>query len=144
MLKKILDRIFRVSKRDNLDRYYLLKLFGFGVFIHYIHDDEDKDVYHNHPWSGLSIIFGSYKEERWKKLRGTINIFKLIKKKCRLFNWIKAEEHHRVELPNGPVWTLFIHGRRKNQWSVINKQGEIIDVEPWRGIGGRTSYGKNK
>lgn len=140
MFTKILDYLFKVSKRDNLNRYYIFKLFGFGLFIHRIHHDEEKDVFHNHPWNGISLIFGSYTEERFKKQRGTINIYKLVKKTCRFFNIIKAEEHHRVELPKGPVWTIFLHGRRKNHWSVIDRAGNVLDVEPWRGIGGRTSY----
>jgi hypothetical protein len=124
---------FTVSKRDNLDRYYLLKIFGFGIFLHHIHHDEDEGVYHNHPWSGLSIIFGSYIEQYWNqkpKIR-------------RWFNWIRATRHHRVTLFK-PVWTLFIHGPRSNKWSVLNERGEVVDVEPWRGVGGRTSYSPEK
>jgi hypothetical protein len=119
----------KVSRRDNLDRYYLLKLFGYGIFFHHIHHDEDKDVFHNHPWNGISIIFGSYREERYmqgKKLR-------------RFFNLIKATRFHRVEISK-PVWTLFIHGRKCNHWQVMNRAGKILDTEPWEGIGGRTSY----
>lgn len=120
----------KVSKRDNLDRYYLLQAFGFGIFLHHAHHDEKVDVYHSHPWNGFSFIFGSYLEEhrgKPKRLR-------------RWFNTIKATRHHRVELPNGPVWTLFFHGRRYNRWEVVDKAGTVLAVEPWRDVGGRTNY----
>lgn len=120
----------RVSRRDTLSRYYLLQLFGFGVFLHRIHHDEDRDVFHNHPWDGISLIFGSYLEERLNCPPRT----------RRWWNWITAGRHHRVELPNGPVWTLFVHGRRYNTWEVIRRNGVLVEREPWRGIGGRTAY----
>jgi hypothetical protein len=119
----------KISRRDNLDRYYLLKLFGFGLFLHRIHHDEDPDTFHSHPWSGLSLIFGSYTEE----------ILGRPKRRKRLFNLVRAKEFHRVEL-SGQVWTLFLHGRKNNRWQVKSRSGEILDTEPWSGIGGRTSY----
>lgn len=120
----------RVSRRDNLDRYYLIQAFGFGVFLHRMHHDELKDVFHSHPWNGVSFIFGSYLEERLgepPRLR-------------RFFNLISAPVFHRVELPTGPVWSLFIHGRRCNRWAVADRESNILDTEPWRGVGGRTAY----
>ena len=124
----------KVSRRDNLDRYYLLQAFGFGIFVHYIHDDEDVDVFHSHPWNGISLIFGSYLEEILSKparLR-------------RLFNLIKAPRHHRVTLPNGPVWSVFFHFRRYNRWTVMHRNGTEMASEPWRDVGGMTSYNPRK
>lgn len=124
--------IFRVSHRDNLSRYYIIQLFGLGIFVHRIHHDEKADVFHSHPWNGFSIILGSYTEEKLgqsKRIR-------------RLFNVLRAPVHHRVELHAGPVWSIFFHGPRYNRWEVVRKDGSLIDVEPWKGIGGRTSYDK--
>lgn len=120
----------RISRRDNLNRYYLLQAFGYGVFLHHMHHDEELDVFHSHPWDGVSFILGSYLEERY----GEAPMF------CRFLNVIRAERFHRVSLPDGPVWSLFIHGRRKNRWAVKHRSGKVLDVEPWRGVGGRTSY----
>lgn len=117
----------KVSRRDNLDRYYLFKWMGFGLFVHYVHDDEH-DTFHNHPWPGVSIIFGAYREETWKGSR--IKWF---------FNLV-GRTPHRVTLPNGPVWTLFFHFRRNNRWRVYSRQGDILATEPWRDVGGRTNY----
>lgn len=120
----------KVSKRDNLDRHYLLQAFGFGLFLHRMHHDEAANVFHSHPWDGVSLILGSYKEERYgepSQIR-------------RWFNVISGPRFHRVTLPSGPVWSLFFHFRRYNQWAVKHRDGRILDVEPWRAVGGRTSY----
>jgi hypothetical protein len=127
-----LSETMRVSRRDNLNRYYVWQGFGFGLFIHYIHHDEEPDVFHSHPWDGISFLFGSYLEERF----GEAPILR------RFLNVIHATRHHRVSLPNGPVWSVFVHGRRResHRWSVKNRAGVIFDIEPWRGVGGRRSY----
>lgn len=124
----------KISRRDNLDRYYLLQAFGFGLFAHRIHHDETPDVFHSHPWDGVSLIFGSYLEERLGETP-----------KTRWgFNVVRARRFHRISLPRGPVWSLFLHGRRYNRWAVCDREGKVLDVEPWRGVGGRTSYSPEK
>lgn len=120
---------FRVSRRDNLDRYYLLQVLGFGLFLHRIHHDEP-DSFHSHPWDGVSLILGAYLEERMGETPRV----------RRGWNVICATRFHRVTLPHGPVWTLFLHGRRYNRWAVKARSGVVLDVEPWRGVGGRGSY----
>jgi len=120
----------KVSRRDNLDRYYLLQAFGFGLFVHRIHHSEDTDTFHSHPWGWFSLIFGSYVEERLDEAPRT----------RRWWNRIRAGEAHRVELPKGPVWTILVHGRRRVPWQVFDRSGRVLDTEPWRGVGGRTSY----
>lgn len=122
-------KLIKISKRDNLDRYYLLQMFGFGLFLHKIHHDEDVDTFHNHPWNGVSFILGSYIEERFGCPKAT----------RKFFNTIKAKRFHRVELKK-PVWTLFLHGRRCNKWQVIDRAGVVLDTEPWRDTTGRKSY----
>lgn len=119
----------QISRRDNLDRFYLFKVLGYGIFFHRIHHSEAPGVFHSHPWNGFSIIFGSYIEE-------TIAGGKVLR---RFFNYIHAPRHHRVEVSR-PVGTLFFHGPRYNAWEVVDSDGKIIAKEPWRGIGGPTAY----
>ncbi len=122
--------MIKVSKRDNLDRYYLFKFMGFGLFLHHIHHDEPNS-YHSHPWNGISLVFGRYWEDQFETGK---------RKLIWGFNWINSKEHHRVDLYNVPVWTLFFHFRRNNEWEVIDSNGKVLSKEPWRGIGGRTNY----
>ena len=119
----------KVSRRDNLDRYYLVQAFGYGIFLHRIHHDEGLSL-HSHPWSWASLIFGSYVEERLGEAPRV----------RRGWNAMRAGVAHRVVIPNGPVWTLLVHGRRRVPWKVFDRGGHVLDVEPWRGVGGRTSY----
>lgn len=116
----------KVSRRDNLDRYYLFSLFGFALFAHKIHHSDD--VFHNHPWPAFSIIFGSYTEQ----------LFGGRARVKRWFNFV-GSRHHKVTITK-PVWTLFFHLRRTNQWTVLDDSGNVIATEPWRGVGGPTSY----
>ena len=117
----------KVSKRDNLNRYYLFKLWGFGLFVHYIHHDEPES-FHNHPWTGVSLILGSYREETFKGSR------------IKWFFNVVGKTPHRVTLTHGPVWTLFFHFPRNNRWRVFARDGRVLSEEPWRGVGGRTNY----
>lgn len=120
----------RVSRGDSLDRYYLLKALGMGSFVHYIHDSDAEGVYHSHPWSGLSIIFGSYEEsfqdepDVWHKRW--------------FFNIVKAGRHHNVRVTK-PVWSLFLHLPKSNQWEIIDGSGAKVTA-PWEGDKGHKSY----
>lgn len=131
MVAKVLG-FFKVSRGESLDRIYLFKLLGFGVFLHKIHANDPAHIYHNHPWNGFSIIFGRYLEEFfdeaglfWQRTG---------------FNFVNAKRHHRVEIAE-PVWTLFFHGRKSNQWEIIDRRGRRVPA-PWEGAEGQKSYTK--
>lgn len=125
--------MFKVSRGESLDRFYLLNLFGFGIFLHRIHHSDPVYLYHSHPWNGLSLILGSY----WEVFRGQRGRAQ----RQSFFNWIRADRHHRV-IVDRPVWTLFIHGRRCNRWSVVDETGATVSIEPWRGDTGHKDYAK--
>jgi hypothetical protein len=114
----------KISRRANLDRYYLFQCRWFAIFLHKIHHDEVEGVYHSHPWSWFSLIFGWYREHKIGRAP----------RNCVLLNRCRAGDPHRVTLPAGTVWTLCIHGRRRCQWKVFNECGDVLDVEPWRGV----------
>jgi len=122
----------KVSRGEGLDRYYLLKLWGFGVFLHRIHHSDPDGVFHNHPWSGLSIIFGSYIE--WLYVAPGLAVLR----RRRWFNWVWAKRFHSVHIRR-PVWTLFFHLRKSNQWAVIDDEGRRVEA-PWEGEGTGRSY----
>lgn len=120
----------KVSRGDSLDRHYIVKALGCGIFIHRIHHSDPVGVYHNHPWSGLSIIFGHYDESyqtrpgRWLRKRG--------------LNWIEAGRHHNVHIDK-PVWTVFLHLPKSNKWEIVTEAGAKVTA-PWEGAEGKKSY----
>lgn len=120
----------KVSRGDSLDRFYLLKAFGWGVFVHRIHHTDPVGLYHSHPWSGLSIILGGYNEV----FRSNPNRVH----RRRWFNLLKANRHHRVIIDR-PVWTLFIHAPKSNQWEIVDGQDGKV-AAPWEGDKGHKSY----
>jgi hypothetical protein len=121
-----------VSRRGSVDRYYLLKLLGFGVFLHRIHHDDPPGTFHTHPWPWVSFILGTYVEERLREEP----------RRRRFVNVLSSKTPHRVTLPAGPVWTLLVHGRRDNEWCVLDDEGRPTSREPWRGTSNpeRKSY----
>ena len=122
--------LFKVSRGESLDRIYLFKLFGFGVFLHRIHHSDPNCLYHSHPWNGVSIIVGTYVECFLPRCSLK---FRPEERRSRcLINFVRAKRHHRVEV-KCPTWTLFIHGRKCNQWEIVNDQGYKV-VAPWKGI----------
>ena len=126
----------KCSKGESLDRYYLFKLFGFGLFLHRIHHNDPVGLFHNHPWSGLSLIFGRYSECIFDPETKRLSIFMR-----RWWNWIPATRYHSVCIGNKPVWTLFIHLPKSNKWAVIDDNGNKVDA-PWEGEGTGRSYSK--
>lgn len=119
----------KISRGDSLDRYYLLKFCGFGAFLHKIHHSDPEGVYHSHPWNGISFIFGRY----WECYRDD----PVIRRRC-FFNIVRARRHHRT-IVNRPTWTLFIHGRKCNKWSIVDAAGREAS-EAWEGSEGHKSY----
>jgi hypothetical protein len=123
-------KLLKVSKGDSLDRYYVLKFFGWGIFFHYIHTSDPEGIWHSHPWNGISLFLGSYQEEYFTHPG--------ITKKRLFFNRIIATKHHRVGIRR-PMWTLFIHGPKCNQWEIIGDTGKKVEA-PWEGELGQKSY----
>lgn len=114
----------KISRRETCDRFYLLQKFGIGVFVHKLHKSETKDVFHTHPWNGISFILGSYNEQQ---IGGPL-------KKKFFFNFLRATTPHRIEVGDKSVWTLFIHGKKFNRWKVFDKDGKVLDTEPWTDV----------
>ncbi len=80
----------------------------FNIYLHNICRSDDDRALHDHPWWNVSILLsGSYVEHtpagEVVRRRGAIV-------------WRPAEAAHRLELRDGPVWTLFITGPRRRHW----------------------------
>lgn len=92
-----------------LVRYWLRRDRPEGsIYLHCIHKSDDDRALHDHPWPSTSII-----------LQGTLREIlpdgsKMLTPGC--ITSRSAEQAHRLEVVNGPVWTLFVTGAVEREW----------------------------
>jgi hypothetical protein len=86
----------------------------FNVYLHeFLRSDDDRAL-HDHPWVNCSVLLrGGYVEHTIAP--GGIHV--------RTERWagsvafrMSGKTAHRIELPYGPCWTLFITGPRYRSW----------------------------
>lgn len=125
LLAKIKTRAMRHATRapdfiigkpgdDYLRRWFVIpRNRWFNIYLHqFIRSDDDRAL-HDHPWWNLSILLdGEYVEHTIE--RGGVNQRALYHAGDVKFR--RATAAHRVELTNGPCWSLFITGPRIREW----------------------------
>lgn len=119
----IIDRVTRRPPDfviGGQDRPYLLRWFViprnrcFNVYLHQFRRSDDDRALHDHPWANCSILLrGSYTEHTIAA--GGINRREVLGVGAIRARW-SGRIAHRVELHDGPCWTLFITGPRYRQW----------------------------
>jgi hypothetical protein len=88
-----------------------------NVYLHHFLRSDDDRALHDHPWINCSILLrGLYREHTPAgshiRARGDV-VFRL------------PTSAHRIELSDGPVWTLFLTGPRVREWGFLCPQGWI-------------------
>ncbi len=121
--------VIPLDGQNYLVRYRLISTPWRGYYLHHILRS-DKDRYlHDHPWDFTSLIlFRGYVEYSPGSDPPAHGIFKA--------RWLgmgsivrhKAEDLHRLELPNGPVWTLVTCGPRVRKWGFLTEFGWIDEI----------------
>lgn len=85
----------------------------FNIYLHFFMRSDDDRALHDHPWWNLSILLeGSYTEHTIRA--GGVNV-----RTVRRAGGMKlrtGSAAHRIELHDGPCWTVFITGPRYRQW----------------------------
>jgi hypothetical protein len=102
------------------DRPYLLRWFViprntvFNIYLHnFLRSDDDRAL-HDHPWANCSVLLrGCYVEHTIAA--GGVHHRALLPTGTIRARW-SGRFAHRVELVNGPCWTLFITGPRYREW----------------------------
>jgi hypothetical protein len=80
----------------------------FNVYLHkFTRSDSDRAL-HDHPWYSMSVLL------KGKLLEHQLGADRWIKRFVPVFR--SARFAHRLELIEGPVWTLFITGPRIREW----------------------------
>jgi len=103
------------SERPYLLRWWLLPRNNFfNVYVHLFLRSDDDRALHDHPWANFSLILkGQYTEHRIRA--GGVHE-KVLR---RAGDWalrLSGRIAHRVELTDGPCWTLFCTGPRYRDW----------------------------
>ena len=85
----------------------------FNVYLHQFCRSDDDRALHDHPWWNVSVLLlGRYVEHTISD--GGINV--RTERKAGDWKFRRANAAHRIELIDGPCWTLFITGPRIREW----------------------------
>lgn len=97
-------------KATTLVRYYLYEGERFSVCLHKFRRDDERGVYHDHPFDWVSLFFGSYVEQRPNE-----------KPRRKWFINTGGAQPHRVEDTRG-MWTLVFRGPETREWSYTKEE----------------------
>ncbi len=117
--------VSRLSRRapdfviGGAERPYLLRWWViphnrfFNVYLHHFLRSDDDRALHDHPWANLSILLdGRYVEHRIAA--GGINL--RTPRAAGAMVLRRPRTAHRIELHDGPCWTLFVTGPKLREW----------------------------
>ena len=95
----------------------------FNVYLHcFLRSDDDRAL-HDHPWMNLSYLLeGSYTEHTIDQ--GGVNRRRILERGDWRFRR-RGKLAHRVELHDGPCWTLFITGPVYRAWGFHCERGWV-------------------
>lgn len=94
----------------------------FNIYLHQFMRSDDDRALHDHPWWNLSILLrGRYVEHTISA--GGINI--RTERKAGGIKLRRAGAAHRIELHDGPCWTLFVTGPRLREWGFHCPRGWV-------------------
>lgn len=108
----------------------------FAIYLHRFMASDGAEELHNHPWKwALSLILsGGYVEERLYRGWWPGAMLEGIRRKTYKpgrFNFIRANDFHRVDLRDGECWTIFLAGPRTQDWGFL-RRGDLKTFIPWR------------
>jgi hypothetical protein len=105
---------------DYMSRWVIELWDGRSLRLHHIKQSDKARSLHDHPWEYWSFLLtGGYTEHT---AMGSTYLprFSLVRR--------YAEQTHRLELTDGPVWTLVWTGPKRKPWGFIVENNWI----PWR------------
>lgn len=85
----------------------------FNIYLHHFLRSDDDRALHDHPWMNCSYLLkGTYTE--WTIAPGGVHKNRVAKSGS--FKFRDAKFAHRIELHDGPCWSLFITGPVVREW----------------------------
>jgi hypothetical protein len=133
IFQAIANRLIGMSEHRDADAYiggredtYLARWWliprnrFFNIYLHHFQRSDDDRALHDHPWWNVSILLrGAYTEHTINA--GGVNVRAVRSAGDWKFRY--ASEAHRIELHDGPCWTLFVTGPRIREWGFHCPQG---------------------
>lgn len=109
------DFVIGSSQRPYLRRWWVIpRNRFFNVYLHHFLRSDDDRALHDHPWACASFILrGRYVEHTIAA--GGVHHHRMLCAGALRIRW-SGKFAHRIELVNGPCWTLFITGPRYRAW----------------------------
>ena len=100
-----------------LDRWYVVpRNRWLNIYLHRFRGSDDDRALHDHPWWSLSFLLRGFMVEHYRTAARD-PVFQ----RERWVPWLlpvlrSARFAHRLEVVDGPVWTLFITGPHVREW----------------------------
>lgn len=118
------DFVIGGAERPYLRRWWLIPRNPLlNVYVHQFMRSDDDRALHDHPWANCSVLLrGAYVEHTIAA--GGVHKFEVLLAGAIRMRW-SGRLAHRVELFDGPCWTLFITGPRYRQWGFHCERGWI-------------------
>lgn len=111
-----------------LERYEIVSIGRFKLYLHrFLADDPDRGL-HNHPWAwAFSIVLVEGYQEIRLKDPTNMNSDEYVRDiHAGRLNFIRGGDFHRILLRgNRQAWTLFFHGKRTEGWGFV-RDGQFI------------------
>lgn len=97
-----------------------------NVRLHCIMRSDSDRALHDHPFDFVSLILrGAYIEHRPMLARNPAGPTVIRRYRAGQLNRCRAEDPHRLELREGPVWTLVFCGRKRREWGFHAEEGWV-------------------
>jgi len=111
------DRLLDSGGIEYMRRFHLRQGRGPNRRFHLISAGDPGRDFHDHPWDYVThLLSGTYLER-------TPDGDALYEAPCTLVR--TAEQLHRLELPDGPIWTYFVTGRFRRRWGFMTESGWV-------------------
>jgi hypothetical protein len=111
------DVIYAVDGSPYMRRFYLMHTQELSVRYHEIVQSDDARVMHDHPWDFVSVLLaGSYLEVTPAGERCYAAGDVVVR---------RAEDAHRLEVLDGPVWTLVSTTKPLRRWGFYTPEGWV-------------------
>jgi hypothetical protein len=120
------DRIIGGADDPYMLRWHVIRRNRWlNIYLHHFLRSDDDRALHDHPWANVSILLeGAYVEHTIEA--GGIHVH--TRRVAGELKFRGAEAAHRIELSDGPCWTLFLTGRVIRKWGFHCPRGWV----PWQ------------